>query len=186
MRIIAGTAGGIHLTVPRGDKTRPTSDRTRGAIFSSLGSRVMEATVLDLFAGSGGLGLEAASRGARSVVFVEEAYPVIRCIEANIAACQKNLPPSCQLKIRRGNVFSVLKNAAGSQARFDLVLADPPYGPLAQQVLDDPNLPLILSPTGTVVLESGSRLPLTVPPAWRVLRDATYGDTHVSMLTRAQ
>jgi 16S rRNA (guanine966-N2)-methyltransferase len=139
-----------------------------------------------LFAGSGGLGLEAASRGAKSVMFVEDTFPVIQCIERNIAACRKNLPSACLLSIRRGNVFAVLKNLAGSQARFDLVLADPPYGPLAQQVLDDPNLPLVLSPNGLLVLESGTRHPLTLPPTWQVQREATYGDTRVSMLVRAR
>lgn len=183
MRIIAGSAGGIHLVAPHGDQTRPTSDRTRAAIFSSLGALVKDARVLDLFGGSGGLGLEAASRGARSVLFVEQSYPVIRCIERNIVACRRNLPAACELTIRRGDVFSVLRSLAGSQAKFDLVLADPPYGPLSQQIVNDPHLPLVIDPTGLLIVESSRRTEWILPAIWRREREADYGDTRVSVLT---
>jgi 16S rRNA (guanine966-N2)-methyltransferase len=183
MRIIAGSAGGIQLVAPRGDQTRPTSDRTRAAIFSSLGARVIDARVLDLFAGSGGLGLEAVSRGARSVLFVEQSFPVIRCIERNIVACRRNLPAACDLKIRRGDAFDVLKSLAASQARFDLVLADPPYGPVSQAILNDSHVPLLIQPTGILVLESSRRTELEIPETWRLEREADYGDTRVSVLT---
>src|SRR5690348_2845169 len=86
MRVIAGTYGGRVLKAPPGDSTRPTSDRVREALFSILGARVQDADVLDLFAGSGALGLEALSRGARSVTFVDDAQPAIRAINANVQA----------------------------------------------------------------------------------------------------
>jgi len=85
MRIIAGLARGMPLVVPRGSVTRPTSDRVREAIFSSLGDRVVGASVVDLFAGTGALGLEAASRGARSVTFVEQNRAALQSLEKNVA-----------------------------------------------------------------------------------------------------
>src|SRR5260221_14719403 len=89
MRIIAGLAKGMPLTVPRAG-VRPTADRIREAVFSSLGARVVEARVLDLFAGTGALGLEAASRGAVSVQFVENARAATECLERNLATFQRN------------------------------------------------------------------------------------------------
>ena len=85
MRIIAGMARGMTLAAPHGGNVRPTSDRTREAIFSSLGARVTDAVVLELFAGTGGLGLEAASRGAAAVTFVERARPALDCLQRNVA-----------------------------------------------------------------------------------------------------
>src|SRR4051795_8937944 len=86
MRVIAGSYGGRILKAPRGDRTRPTSDRVREALFSILGDRVQDARVLDLFAGSGALGLEALSRGAEDVTFVDDAAAAVRSVKANLAA----------------------------------------------------------------------------------------------------
>ena len=109
MRIIAGLARGLPLTVPRGDATRPTSDRVREAIFSSLGARVTAATVLDLFAGTGALGLEALSRGAQSVVFVEQARTALDCLAKNLAGFQ----PAPVTTTVRGEVLRELARMAG-------------------------------------------------------------------------
>ncbi|MCS7048636.1 MAG: RsmD family RNA methyltransferase [Verrucomicrobiae bacterium] len=170
MRIIAGVARGMTLVAPRGKNTRPTSDRVRSAIFSILGERVVGATVADLFAGSGGLGLEAASRGARRVVFVENDKRALVALERNVAEFRRRAPVG--LEIFREDVFRFLRRGE----RFDVVLADPPYGETAQR--------LVTMPVATewLVLESAMHDPCMPAPVWRVERDAVYGDTRVLVL----
>jgi 16S rRNA (guanine966-N2)-methyltransferase len=175
MRVTSGIARGLTLVVPRGDDVRPTADRTRQAIFSSLGARVADADVLDLFAGTGALGIEAASRGARAVTFVERSRAAQEAIQKNIAALHFS---GCELLC--GEVGPVLRRLAGR--RFTIILADPPYGATAQELLANPDLPGLLTVDGVLVLESAKRDPLTVPPPWELLREAVYGDTRVSRL----
>lgn len=182
MRIIAGSARGQPLATPRGDATRPTSDRVREAIFSSLGDRVREATVLDLFAGSGALGLEAASRGARSVTFVEQARPALQVIGRNVEQVRRHPEFAGALMVCRGDVFRELGRLATAGELFNLVLADPPYGEIAQRLLDDPNLATVLANGGVLVLESAKRDRVTPAACWRVTREAVYGDTAVQFL----
>lgn len=120
-RIIAGAFGGRTLAVPRGRETRPTADRVREAWMSILAPRLEGALVLDLFAGSGALGLEAISRGAASAVFVERAAPAIALIRSNIDA----LGVSDRTRVVRGDAMRfALELGAGS---YDIALADPPY-----------------------------------------------------------
>ena len=121
MRIIAGQWGGRRIQAPKGKDVRPTTDRTREAWMSILGERIPGARVLDLFAGSGALGLECLSRGAREAVFVERARGALRALEANVKA----LEAGDRVRIVRGDAFSYV---AGLEAgAFDLALADPPY-----------------------------------------------------------
>jgi 16S rRNA (guanine966-N2)-methyltransferase len=173
MRIIAGLARGMPLTVPRGDTTRPTSDRVREAIFSSLGERVVDATVLDLFAGTGALGLEAASRGARAVTFVEQNRAALIALEKNVADFVKRGGPTPT--VIREDVFRFLRRSA----KFDLVFADPPYGVIAQQLLSAGIA------ADRLVLESAKRDVLTVTAPWELVREGIYGDTRVSILKLA-
>jgi 16S rRNA (guanine966-N2)-methyltransferase len=182
MRIIAGNAKGLPLAVPRGGNVRPTSDRVREAIFSSLGNRVVGATVLDLYAGSGALGLEAASRGARSVTFVENSGPVLRCLSDNLAAFRRNREVGCEFTVVRGEVIAQLRKLTGQV--FTLILADPSYGDTAQILVQNEHLPVLLNTDGLLVLESAKRDQLVVPAGWTVHRDAVYGDTRVSFLRR--
>src|SRR4029450_2362813 len=119
MRVIAGTSGGIRLVVPKSD-VRPTMDRVKAAIFSSLGARIIGARVLDLFAGTGALGIEALSRGAACVMFVENDLQAVRAIERNLA--QTGLSG----RIRRQDVFDFLNYPSTSEPH-DLIFADPPY-----------------------------------------------------------
>lgn len=121
MRIVAGQYGGRRLVAPKGDIARPTQDRVREAWFSILGQEVQEARVLDLFAGSGALGLEALSRGAASVEFVEMARPSLLALEANIEA----LGVRDVAKIRKGDALKFAE--AVVPGTYDLVFADPPY-----------------------------------------------------------
>ena len=182
MRIIAGLAKGMPLTSPPAG-VRPTTDRIRGAIFSSLAARIAGADVIDLFAGTGALGLEAASRGAQSVVFVENDRAALSCLEQNIESFRRNRAVSYELTIVQEDVFAWL---ASEQRRFSLVFADPPYGETAQRVLEAARLTQALASDGLLVLESARRTELTVPAVWRMVRDAVYGDTRVTFLAPSQ
>ena len=155
MRIIAGTHRGRRLEAPRGSGTRPTSDRAREALFSMLGS-VEGARVLDLFAGSGALGLEALSRGAEAAVFVESERDAVRAIERNLAALH------LEGTIVRRDAVRALRDEVRRGRRYDLVLVDAPYedwerlqGPLAEL------LPQVLAEDGVLVVETAA----TVEPA---------------------
>ena len=177
-RIIAGFAGSLSLAVPRSG-TRPTSDRVREAIFSALEARdaVHGAAVLDLYAGSGALGLEAASRGATEVVLVEKAKPAAdvcrRNADAVVRSARGHRP---RVRVVMRGVASYLESATGP---FDLVFIDPPYD------LDEPALARdlellapLLSPDAVVVVERSSRSP---EPRWPAgiepERRRDYGET---------
>jgi 16S rRNA (guanine966-N2)-methyltransferase len=183
MRIIAGLAKGMPLTVPRAG-VRPTADRIREAIFSSLGARVVGARVLDLFAGTGSLGLEAASRGATSVMFVENARSATECLERNLATFQRNREVACAFSVAHAAVETQLRKLGTAGETFTLIFADPPYGQEAQELLRDPDLPQLLAVNGLLVLESAKRDALAVIPPWESTREAIYGDTRVDFLRR--
>lgn len=173
-RIIAGAVGGRRLEVPKGDLTRPTSDRVREAVFSGLDARgvLQGARVLDLFAGSGALGLEAASRGAGQVILVDSSRQAAEVARRNVAA----------LGIRATVVLSsVQKFLAGrTPVPQDVVLIDPPYG-IGEDVVAEVLTALVggwLAPGGLVVLERSSR---GLEPRWPsgLVREGVrrYGET---------
>ncbi|MFP5371157.1 MAG: 16S rRNA (guanine(966)-N(2))-methyltransferase RsmD [Actinomycetes bacterium] len=173
-RIVAGLAGGRRLKVPRSG-VRPTGDRAREGLFNTLGSLVelRGAAVLDLYAGSGALGLEALSRGAADVVFVESAPGVLPILQANLAAV--GLPGG---RVIAGSVRRVL--GGRPPARFGLVLADPPYATSDDEVigvlqaLSGGNW---LAPGAVVVVERASRdEPFEWPTPFTALRDRRYGE----------
>src|ERR1035441_4047550 len=150
MRLIGGSAAGTILKVPKGFEVRPTPDLVRQAIFNSLGPRVADAEVLEIFAGTGALSLECLSRGASSTVCVEKSSRHAQFIRQNLALSR--LPESL-LEVRVQDAFIALAQFAAAGQQFDLLLADPPYGEknvnrrstsLAQQLLDDPNPPKLL------------------------------------------
>ena len=179
MRIIAGLAKGMTLAVPR-TGVRPTADRIREAVFSSLGGRVVGARVLDLFAGTGALGLEAASRGAESVAFVENARGALECLGRNIEAFRRNREVTCTFQVVRKAVEAQTKALVVDGETYSLIFADPPYGGTAQELLRDTTLPQLLADDGWLVLESAKRDPLTVSATWELVRGAAYGDTQVN------
>jgi 16S rRNA (guanine966-N2)-methyltransferase len=173
-RIVAGTAGGRRLAVPP-KGTRPTSDRVREALFSAVESAVdLDGTrVLDLYAGSGALGLEALSRGAAAAVFVESAPAALTVLRRNVAALA--LPG----EVRAGKVATVL--AAGSPTTYDLVLADPPY---AMEDLDQELTSLVsdgwVGPGSLVIIERSRRAAdLTWPDPLEPMKVRHYGETSV-------
>jgi 16S rRNA (guanine966-N2)-methyltransferase len=174
MRIVAGRFGGRRLRAPAGRATRPTSDRVREALFSILGERVMDAEVLDLFAGSGALGLEALSRGAAAATFVDSAPAAIRAVGDNLTAL------SAAAEVRRVDALRFLDDAARAGRHYDLVFLDPPYR-LAERLgrpLSDA-LPAVLGPSAVVVAESDRRAPLalTLP----LHDERRYGDTLIRL-----
>lgn len=162
MRIVAGLAKGRRLQAPPGDAVRPTADRAREALFSSLQPLLVDAHVLDLYAGSGALGLEAASRGAARVVLVERDRRILEVLRANVAAV--GLPG---VEVVAGEVAAVLSGRGGRQlpgGPFDVVLADPPYATSADEV-DAMLVALVthLAGDAEVVVERARRDPA---PAW--------------------
>ena len=176
-RLISGVAGGRRLKVPRAG-VRPTGDRAREALFNSLTSLLdlRGATVLDLYAGSGALGLEALSRGAATVVFVESAPGVLPVLKENVAAV--GLPGS---RVVAGSVPTVVGGAP--PARFDLVLADPPYATPVEEV-QDVLRSLVdsgwLAPGAVVVVERPSReKDFEWPTPLTGLRDRRYGEAQL-------
>jgi len=122
-RVVAGALGGRRLEIPRGRAVRPTSDRVREALFSTLGGRVAGASVLDLFAGSGALGIEALSRGAKHATFVERDRAVARVLRTNLEA----LGLVAEVRVVAAARYVEGLAAAPGAPVFDLVLCDPPY-----------------------------------------------------------
>ena len=170
MRVIAGTYGGRTLQAPPGAATRPTADRVREALFSILADRVPDARVLDLFAGSGALGLEALSRGADSVTFVDDAPAAIRVVKANLEALE------AAATVRQTDALRFLAAASGNGAQYDLVFLDPPYRHaerLARPLSEA--LPAVLAPGAVAVAESDRRAPLALDLPLHDER--RYGDT---------
>ena len=177
MRVIAGSAGGIRLAVPETD-VRPTMDRVKAAIFSSLGERVIGARVLDLFAGTGSLGIEALSRGAESALFVEEKRAAAAAIEQNF------IRTKLRGRVRPQEVFAFLESARAGE-RFDLIFADPPYektnsgGEFTRLLLDNERLRDLLEPDGIFILEKRPEEQLLSPGLWQIIRQKRYGATEV-------
>lgn len=128
MRIISGMYRNRQLISPKGDTTRPTSEKLRGSLFNICQNYIEDALFLDLFAGSGAMGLEALSRGAKSVTFVESDRDAIRCIKQNVASLDADKHAS----IIRGNVFDVLQQLQKQGKKYDIIYADPPYGAQTQ------------------------------------------------------
>jgi 16S rRNA (guanine966-N2)-methyltransferase len=170
VRVVAGQWGGRRLQAPAGAATRPTSDRVREALFSILGDRVADARVLDLFAGSGALGIEALSRGAKDATFVDSAPAAIRAVKANLEAL------GAQAEVRRADARRFLGSASAAARYYDLVLLDPPYrlaGALGEALTAA--LPAVLAPDAVVVAESDRRTPLVLDLP--LLDERRYGDT---------
>jgi 16S rRNA (guanine966-N2)-methyltransferase len=170
VRVVAGAYGGRRLAAPDGSATRPTSDRVREALFSVLGTSVQGARVLDLFAGSGALGIEALSRGAASAVFVDRAPRAIGAVRANLAAL------GIDADVRRIEARAWLRTASARSEAYDLVFLDPPYRRAAELGRElSEGLAAVLAPGARVVTESDRRDPLELDLP--VADERRYGDT---------
>jgi 16S rRNA (guanine966-N2)-methyltransferase len=173
MRVVAGVYGGRRLEAPAGRSTRPTSDRVREALFSILGP-IDDARVLDLFAGSGALGIEALSRGAGEAVFVDSDARAVAAIGRNLETL------GARGRVLRRDALKWLESTAGGEEAFDLVFADPPYSSASRTAgrLSE-LLPPLLTDTSLTVTESDKRNPLllTLP----LIDERTYGDTRIAI-----
>ena len=182
MRVIAGSAGGLRLAVPK-SRVRPTMDRVKAAMFSSLGGAIIDARVLDLFAGSGALGIEALSRGAASVLFVEEDRQSTEAIEKNLAKTKLGG------RVRRQEVFEFLRRSSGLE-RFQIIFADPPYEKtksgerFTEKLLTNKELARLLEFDGVFVLEKRPAEQTPATKFWDIVRARKYGATEVLFLRR--
>lgn len=185
MRVIAGTARGRRLVAPKGRQVRPTSDRVREALFASLGERVVSAVVLDLFAGSGALAIEALSRGAARAVLVERDPKAAAVIAENL----DRTGFAGRARLVRADAARFCR---ASGEAFDLVLVDAPYGyptPTVYGLLDDLAHGDRLAAEAVVVVERDRRDPgagSPLPGGLALLRTATYGDTVLHYLTMGE
>jgi 16S rRNA (guanine966-N2)-methyltransferase len=173
MRIIAGSRKGHTIHAPRGRDTRPTSDRVRENVFNIVGP-VDGASVLDLYAGSGAMGLEALSRGAARAVFVEQDADAVRAIERNLDKLRLSGT------ILRRDALTALAAEAGSRRKYDLVLVDPPYDmyPDVQPQLAR-YLPSLLAADGLLVVETDARVEPELPLGLRTTRK--YGQARITV-----
>jgi 16S rRNA (guanine966-N2)-methyltransferase len=176
MRVVAGSARGRRLVAPAGRHTRPTTDRVREAIMNALWSRglIEGATVLDLFAGSGALGIEALSRGADHAVFVDDDARARRAVTQNLAAC--GLTDRAEVVADEAERFAT--RGRRDDRWFDLAFCDPPYA-------YDRWAPLLtVLPAAVVVVESDT--PVGLPEGWEMTRSTTYGTTWVGFAERSE
>lgn len=179
MRIVAGDFKGTKIEAPSGSKTRPTSDRVRESVFNILAHgcetfTIENARVLDLFAGTGALGLEALSRGARSCIFIDDDATARGVIRNNI----ESLGVNGRTKVWRRDA-SKLGDASKSD-KFDLIFADPPYEQgLGQKALNTATSGGWLNPGAIFMLEEREKVQIETPEGLELINDRTYGDTKI-------
>lgn len=180
VRVIAGRYGGRQLRAPKGKRTRPTAQKVREAIFALLGE-VEGTRVLDLFAGTGALGIEALSRGAAHAVFVESDRAALAALRANLDALEL---AADRAQVRREGAERAVQRACEAKETYDLVLIDPPYG-LAHELAPRLSAALggLLAPGARVVAESDRRAPLALELA--LVRERRYGDTTIAIHRQA-
>ena len=174
MRIIAGKAGSINLKSIKNSNTRPTLDRVKEAMFSMLNPYLKEAKVLDLFAGFGGLGLEAISRGAVEAVLVERSRKNIKVIKENVSKCNFEK----KAKVIREDVFDFLNS---NNEQFDIIIMDPPYKKeFGEKLLKIISENKILKKTGIIVIEHSKKEKIENQNIYLKIKDKKYGDTKLT------
>ena len=188
MRITGGQAARRQLKVPKGMGVRPTPDLVKQAVFNSLGARVVDARVLELFGGTGALSLECLSRGAKSAICIEKSSRHAAVLRDNVTS--SGFTPE-SLQVRTQDVFAVLPQMIQAGEQFELILADPPYGEknvgkrsesFAQQLLDHADLPKLVAPGGRFVLGHARRDTLTIPVGWIERKALKHGDCMMRFL----
>jgi len=178
VRVVAGKWGGRTLRAPRGTSVRPTTDRVREAVFAILGDDVEGSVVLDLFAGTGAMAIEALSRGATAAVLVESSPPALDALRANLAALEAESAVCLPLDYREA-----VRKLSAKGRTFNLVFLDPPYGKgLVGRSAGLLSRAGIFAPGAVVVAERASRDPVeTLPAEWRERVERRYGDTLITL-----
>lgn len=181
MRVIAGEAKGTRLEVPKGRKTRPTLDRVREALFSILGPKLEGARVLDLYAGTGAIGIEALSRGAANCDFIENDAECVAILQRNLSTARVE----ARARIHRFHLPDQTARIRGDGVSFDLIYADPPfkfaqYASLCDEIVRHG----LLKPDGTLVIEHHSKEPVEASvEELSCYRESKYGDTCLSFFS---
>lgn len=191
MRVTGGILGGRNVAVPRGDKVRPTQDRVREALFSALAPRLSGARFLDLFAGAGSVGLEAWSRGAAYVCWVESDQRVYEALARNVetlCGSQSGGSPDAGWKTVRSEVFRFIDRFRDGQS-YDMVFADPPYDRDGTRQWSGRLLECLaksrrLAAGGLLIVEQASDEAEAVHPAWVKTGGRVYGGTRLNLYSR--
>ena len=176
MRVITGTARGRRLKTPEGMDIRPTTDNVKESIFNIIQFDIEGRRVLDLFAGTGQLGIECLSRGASEVVFIDSSREAIKIVKDNLKTCGFNAP------VLQMDALSYLRSCG----KFDLIIVDPPYdSPIYDSVLETINSVDILSDGGIIICETARdrQLPVLQMP-YRLVREYIYGKVKLSKYTK--
>lgn len=179
MRVIAGAAKGHNLQTIEGLATRPTTDRIKETLFNIIAFDLPECSFLDLFSGSGGIGIEALSRGAAEAVFVENSQECQRVIEDNL----RHTKLIDRARLIKGDVLAALDRLSAEEKHFDIIFMDPPYaselyGPVLQKILEKG----ILKQEGYLITERSAQIPFTPPAGMEILREKAYKTTILTFL----
>lgn len=180
MRIITGRARGLQLTTPKNMDVRPTADRVKESVFNIIGSKIIGAKVLDLFAGTGNLGLESWSRGAEAITFIDESKESLRLVESNIAKCRAQ----ADCTVIKGNAVNVIDRLYRQGQRFDFAFCDPPYN---KGWLDKIAAALKAAPLfnegGYLIVERACHEEITLlPREYELVRSEKYGETLIDFI----
>ena len=180
MRIITGKARGLQLTVPKNYDVRPTADRVKESLFNIIGSKIIGATVLDLFAGTGNLGLESWSRGAKAITFIDESKESLRLVKSNITKCRAE----ADCAIIKSSAPHVAERLAQQGQRFDFAFCDPPYNKgLVQQIIAVLSKTSFLKDGGYLVVERSAHDELqALPTGCELVRSQRYGETIIDFI----
>ena len=180
MRIITGKARGLKLTTPKNMDVRPTSDRVKESLFNIIGTKIVGTHVLDLFAGTGNLGLEAWSRGAAKIVFIDESQASLQLVRSNIAKAKAEK----ETTVIKGNAVKVIADLAARGERFDFIFCDPPYnkGLPAQIIEQVAKYDIVISGGYLIVEHSQHEILSDLPIKFEIIRSEKYGETLISFL----
>jgi 16S rRNA (guanine966-N2)-methyltransferase len=181
MRIVGGQDRGRRLHAPHGLRTRPTAERVREALFDILGPAVAETRILDVYAGTGAVGLEALSRGAARAVFVEKDRDALRALRQNLAALRVSRAAA---RVVAGDAVSMVATLRRDEGPFDLVFLDPPYGaPVLPRVLEALVLGAVLAPGARVIVQHFAKVEVVAPPGLIADRaPRRFGETALTFL----